>query len=352
MEMSHYRHLTKRDRSRIGRMKGWGYSLSEIARKTGFNKSTISRELKRNGSIVDRDVGFIKKLYLDLGLIEEFERIKNRPNNQKFLKYETKRAHNRAKDRIEKSAQRSKISPELKRWVVNKLRVGLTPEQVAGRSKLEFARGLSHESVYKIILADRKRGGDLFRLLPRFKKRKQRLGQRSYSNKNIAGRVGIEKRPVAANQRSRLGDLEGDLIVGKDNKSFLLTIVDRRSRQVAIEFLCSRKKAVVQKAIQAAISRMPVAKTLTLDNGKEFSCHIEVTKNCGVAIYFANPYASHERGTVENTNGLIRRTFPKKTDFRNISRSKIMMLERRLNSTPRKILGYLSSEEFVDKHAL
>lgn len=350
--MKHYRHLKKRDRTRIARMKGWGYSLSKIALKTGFNKSTISREFRRNGDIVDRDVKYLKKLYLDLGLKEEYDRIKDKPDHERYLKYETKWADRKAKARTVKSTKRCKIPNEVRSWIKLQLRAGLTPEQAAGRSKRKFKRGISHESVYRIIAQDKKDGGTLYKKLPRFRKRKQRVGSRDYSNTTIPGRVGIEFRPQTVKKRKRLGDLEGDLIVGKAHKSYLLTIVDRRSRQVAIQYLKSRDKKSVKNGFLSALKKMPAALTLTLDNAREFSCHEEITARTGIQIYFANPYASHERGSIENTNGIIRRTFPKKTDFRRVKRAKIENLEKRINSTPRKILGYLTAKEFVSKQML
>lgn len=348
-EMNHYRHLTSRDRAKISRMKSYGWSYSKIAKRIGVNKSTISREVRRNGKVTNRDLAFQRKLFYDIGLGECFEQL-IRKDTEEFLSYVSAEAELRAKAKKKTAAMRNKISEETKRWVIKKLEDGWTPDQIAGRSKQETEHPISHESVYRLILLDKKAGGKLYRLLPRFGKRKSRFPARDYTSQSmIPGRVSIEDRPSIVSSRKRLGDLEGDLIVGSSQKSYLVTVVDRVSRQVAIEKILKRDKESVTVALIKSISRFPRALTLTLDNAREFSCHIDVTRLTGVKVYFSNPYASYERGTVENTNGLIRRSFPKRTDFRKVSVEQIQKLELRMNATPRKILKYLTATEVANK---
>lgn len=348
-----YRHLEHKDRKRISRLKSYGYSYAKIGRLTGFNKSTISRELKRNGAIINRDMKFYKKMYLDMKLYEEYERIRHEPDYELFLKYECRRADELAKYRRQRAGtSRTRIKRVTVEWIIEKLKIGWTPQQISGRSKSRGPQDVSHEYIYRLIIRDKRNGGKLYRLLKRFGKRKRRISERSYTKEIIPGRIGIENRPSVVKKRKRLGDLEGDLIVGGCQKSYLLTVVDRCSRQVVIEPLMKRDRKSVETAFIKAIHRLPSAKTLTLDNAREFSCHVEISKQLGIKVYFCNPYSSYERGTIENTNGIIRRTFPKKTDFRKIPRKKVAALEKTLNTTPRKILNYLTAEEVVSKHRI
>ncbi len=347
--MKHYRHLSKRDRVKIGKMKSHSFSLSQIAKVIGVDKSTISREIRRNGQKIVRDITYKKKLFLELGLLDRYAEIKNQSNIEKTIRYESKYAEKKAKFKAKKSVKRTKIPTATRLWVFKQLRAGWTPDQVAGRSKQECTKSISHESVYRMIIADKKKGGKIYRSLTRFGKRKNRISERNYNRELIPKRVGIEQRPAVVNARRRLGDLEGDLIVGSKSESYLLTVVDRVSRQIAIELLAKRDRNSVRDAFLRAMKRMPKPKTLTLDNAREFSCHVDLTKQMGVKVYFSNPYASFERGSIENANGVIRRTYPKGTDFRNVTQKQIASLEKRLNSTPKKVLGYQTANELTYK---
>jgi IS30 family transposase len=226
------------------------------------------------------------------------------------------------------------------------LKRGWTPDQISGRSTLEGYSYISYECIYNYIAFDRKKGGRLFVLLKRFGKRKSRSSRRIYGARGqIPGRIFIDKRPKIVERRARLGDLEADLIVGRNNRGYLLTLVDRVSRRVVLKKLKTKSKTDVFIALRKAIEEMKVAKTLTVDNGKEFANHREITRKTGARVFFTHPYTSHEKGTVENTNGLIRYHFPAETLFNRISEKRVKKVELKLNSTPRKVLNYLTPNE-------
>ena len=262
-----------------------------------------------------------------------------------YWSYSRNSADIHARWRRREASQRPRIQPKTQEWIREKLEMGWSPQQIAGRSLIDGPQRVSHEYIYRLVIRDKKAGGGLYRRLRRFGKRKQRLGKRTYSGPGITDRVSINQRPKAVKRRSRLGDLEGDLIVGKHQKGHILSVVDRKSRLLALEPLKTRKAPEVKAAFLAAIKRMPKAHTLTLDNAKEFSCHKDLTKRLGIKVYFADPYCSYQRGSIENANGLVRKYFPKKTDFSTINHAEIRKVERLINSRPRKVLGYLTAFE-------
>lgn len=342
--MKSYRQINAKDRRKIARLKSYKLSVSEIARRTGFNKSTISRELKRNGAEFKEDVHFWASLYSDLGMAADAERLWKRPRINKFWSYSGRSADIAARWR-RKSVDRSKRVPlATQKWIRKCLVTGWSPQQIAGSSKQQNGHSVSHEYIYNFVLKDKRAGGKLYRLLKRFGKRKQRLGTRTYSPK-IPNRKSIEKRPKIVMQRKRVGDLEGDLIVGRHQSGYILSVVDRKTRLLALELLKTRKMAEVENGFLKAMAKMPEARTLTLDNAREFCCHENLTAKTGVKIYFADPYSSYQRGSVENANGLVRYYFPKKFDFSKITARKLQLVENKLNSRPRKVLGYLTAKQ-------
>jgi IS30 family transposase len=232
--------------------------------------------------------------------------------------------------------------------VIQKLRLGWSPQQIAGRSRIDGPESVSHEYVYALLHRDKKRGGKLYRLLKRFGKRKQRLGQREYASP-IPGRIGIEQRPAVVAKRSRLGDCEGDLIVGYRQSGYVLTVQDRKSRKTVIRKLKTKKMAAVRKQLEVALRKLGGAHTLTVDNGKEFSDHRQLTRSTGVRVFFTHPYSATERGSIENLNGLVRYYLPKRTSFAKLSQSRLNEIQKLLNHRPRKCLGYLTPHEIQSK---
>lgn len=188
--------------------------------------------------------------------------------------------------------------------MTQKLKQHWSPKQIAGRSRIEAPEAVSYEYVYRLIYENKKRGGKLHRLLPRYGKRKQRFGARSYpQGPVIPERVGIEERPKIVESRSRLGDLEGDLIHGYCHSGYILSLIERKSRYVILRKLKTKRKRTVRIQLERALRKMKHAQTLTLDNGSEFCDHPELTRNTRVPVYFATPYRSIERATNENANG-------------------------------------------------
>ena len=220
---------------------------------------------------------------------------------------------------------REKVTAGLKR--------GWSPEQVAGT-----LGNISHETIYQFVYDEWKRGGeDLRPLLKRRHKARHRKGFRKHQRLPNPHKRSIEARPKVVDRRSRLGDWEGDLVVSRASSVALVTLLERKSGYVAIEKI-PRKTAGATAA--AMIKRLPGAKTLTLDNGKEHERWEEIEAATGVLTYFAHPYTSSERGANENVNGLIRWYPPKGTDFALVSLERIREIERALNERPRKRLGW------------
>jgi transposase, IS30 family len=347
-----FRQLTARDRVLISKLKEQKLSVSEIARRIGKNKSTVSRELRRNQSSATPQEAYflfrIERLWTEEELDEYLQ-------TQPAEKREVKKywAHAEAQELSEhrrwiSNQKRRRKQPQTRKWVIAKLREGWSPQQIAGRSKVEGGESVSHEYVYALLHRDKKRGGRLYRLLKRFGKRKQRLGDRDYSAP-VAGRVGIEERPAVVEERSRLGDSEGDLIVGYRQSGYVLSVQDRKSRKTVLRKLETKHMTMVRAQLEVALRKLGGGHTLTLDNGKEFYDHRELSKVTKVKVYFTHPYSSTERGSIENLNGLVRYYLPKRTSFGTLTQRRLNQLEKLLNHRPRKCLGYLTPHEVHSK---
>lgn len=311
-----YTHLSMDERNVIYRMQFQGYPQAEIARCLGRHRSTISREVKRNANCDGR--------------------------------YHPGTAQTHANFRRRHHLKRPKTgSRSLMRHVANRLRNGWSPEQIAGR--LETwppqslpGRTISHTTIYRWIWADSQRARQ-FRPCLRIarKPRRKPYGKPSRRGR-ILGKRSIEDRPQAANERQRLGDWEGDTIVGKGRKGFALTCVDRASRYLVARKVEACASAPVARQLQRSLRRLPAEKrhSLTLDNGREFARPVELERQLAMPVYFAHPYHSWERGTNENTNGLLRQYLPKATDLAQVTEAQLQTHVRALNHRPRKCLGF------------
>ena len=201
------------------------------------------------------------------------------------------------------------------------------------------------ESIYQRIWQDKRQGGILWQCL-RHRLRRGKRGQVRRSRGLIIGRVGIEYRPLIVETRSRIGDWEADTVFGRQSQAPLLTLVDRRSRYCVIAPLQSKQAKHVGERMVTALSALNTqVHTITSDNGKEFAQHKAVSQALRADFYFARPYASWERGTNENTNGLLRQFFPKQHDFNSITQGEIEQAMHLLNNRPRKCLGWLTPNE-------
>ena len=236
---------------------------------------------------------------------------------------------------------------KLKVFVYKGLLNDFSPEQIAGSIKdlhpNDPIMSISYEAIYQHIYRHRQSrlGRKLIKLLP-YSHSKRRNKKRFGSKKTrIKDAVSIELRPNIQD-RKQLGHWEGDQIVGVGHKSAIATMVERKTRYTYIIFLKDRTSETMTKAVAKTLNNLiPEArKTMTYDNGMEMANHKWLTEHTGMDIYFAHPYSPWERGTNENTNGLIRRYFPKKTDFNNITEQQLKQAQNRLNNRPRKVLKY------------
>lgn len=303
--MRHYKHLTQEQRYQISALMKTGISKSEISRIIGVHKATICREVKRN-------------------------------TGQRG--YRPKQANNLAVSRKANNAQT--ISDFGWAYIDELLSRKYSPEQITGRLRfLGWTNVPSHEKIYQYIYADKQAGGKLYQHL----RCQKTYRKRGYTNQDrrgqIANRIDITERPASVDSRERLGDYEGDTVVGKHHRGVLVTLVDRVSRETKIKCLPNRKaKRVKEACIEMLLGENPLS--ITFDNGKEFSQHEEIAKALKTTIYFAKPYHSWERGTNENTNGLIRQFLPKSATLDKVTDDEIKAIEDNLNNRPRKVLGY------------
>jgi IS30 family transposase len=243
--------------------------------------------------------------------------------------------------------------PKLKMFVYRSLLKGTSPELLAGQIKIRYPNdpimSISYESIYKHIYRHRQTvlGRKLIKLLPyhHHKRRdKRKFGKRRV---RIKDQVSIDNRPQYIQQRLEAGHLEGDLMIGVGQKSAIGTIVDRKTRFLIIVKINNRKSKTVTQEFAMHLNKQPkyLRKTMTYDNGIEMANHKWLSESTGMDIYFAHPYSSWERGTNENTNGLIRRFLPKGTDFNAISHERLKQIENNLNNRPRKVLGFKTPNE-------
>jgi IS30 family transposase len=226
------------------------------------------------------------------------------------------------------------------------IRQELSPQQVVDYLKRHRKVTLHHETVYQLIYDDKAQGGDLYTHL-RIASKPYRKRYGTYDRRGrIKNRTCIEQRPAVVERRNRIGDWEDDTVMGKGRKSVLLTLVERKTLYTVIARLSGKQaQELAQVAIRSMSHLKERVKTLTLDNGLEFSEHELIAKELNADIYFAHPYASWERGINENTNGLIRQYFPKGTDFTKVTDEDIRFVMDRLNNRPRATRGGRSPNE-------
>lgn len=310
-----YHQLTQDERYQIYAYKQTGKLPIEIADILNRNKTTIYRELARNTGAKG---------------------------------YRPKQANEMASERHKLKTKATTITPAIISIVNKYIRLDWSPEQVAGRLYKESNILISHETIYQHILADKAAGGDLYKHLRCQKKNRKRYGTKSDDKRGqIKDKVSIEKRPQVVEDKSRKGDWEGDLVIGKNHKRALVTLVDRKSKKTKIAIVDSKHAIPVSIAVVELLQN-ETKYTVTFDNGKEFAEHKYMKAKTGAMIYFAHPYSSWERGLNENTNGLIRQYFPKGSCFQKINNDDVKRVEDILNNRPRKTLGYCTPNEIYD----
>ena len=307
--------------------------------ETKMSRIEIAKRLDRNRSTITRELSSWIKVSTD--------------------KYSAELADFWAKHDYSNKRNLDKIATHkpLKIFVYRGLLSKDSPELIAGRIKLLYPNdpimSISHEAIYTHIYNQNK--GKLKRklislLLYSNTKRRTRNGLKK-NRTRIKDAISIDSRPEHILTREEPGHWEGDLIIGPKQASAIGTIVERKTRFVYIVKLNNRKSETVTKAFKKSLSKMDVnmKKTMTYDNGMEMANHKWFTEQTGIAVYFAHPYSSWERGTNENTNGLIRRHFPKTTDFNKITEAQLKEVQDKLNNRPRKVLGYYTANEVMNK---
>lgn len=324
MEPKKYKRLSLSERIIIETLLGEKRTKSYIANRLNRSRSTISNEIN----------AWIKN-----------------PEDR----YKAELANSYAKDWNDgKHSGKLTNSKELKRQVYRGLLNNLSPESISGRLKLLYpgnpGLNISYETIYKHIFAhpQSKVGKKLIKLLTRSNtSRHRRIKGIKKKSQSIKDRISIDQRPIHIENRLEAGHWEGDLLIGPNQNSCIGSIVERKTRFSILVKLENKKSETVRHAFADRLSILPslFRKTMTYDNGTEMAQHKLLTAQTGMDVYFAHPYASWERGTNENTNGLIRRFYPKKTDFNKVSHEELANLQTRLNNRPRKVLGYYTPKE-------
>ncbi len=315
-----YAHLTHEDRASLALLRRLGHSLRSIARALGKHHTTIGRELERNAK--ENKSGYDAR-------------------HARLLSHER---------RVHAHRQRRTLlrAPSVRRYVIRKLKLYWSPEQIAGRLRLRHGRTIvCHETIYRWIERDRPDQAQFLRCRKGKYRRRHGSKQRKKMREAEEKKRRVDARPAIVETRERIGDLEGDTIVGKDQDARILTHVERRSGLVLADKVDETKAECIRALAVQRLQTLPPDKrhTVTYDNGWEFSEHERIEREAGVTVYFAYPYHSWERGTNENTNGLLRQFFPKGTPFSGIRQEEIDRAVFLLNTRPRKRHGYRTPEE-------
>lgn len=318
-----YMHFTSEERDELQILVFLGVDIWEIACKIGKHISSVYRELSRN-----EKSGFYLAHHASLA------------------------AEKRLQD-ARKCPKRGKAA--LMKDIERRIREDHSPEQIAGRLKLDYPnepdRHISHETIYQHLYAEVRKGSDLgTHLRQGHKKRRKRLSGKDRRG-IIPNRQFIDERPAIVDKKSRLGDWEGDTVEGGSKKGYVGTFVDRKSKYLIAFPLKNKTAEKLVRGARHAFAKIPAnrKKTLTVDNGKEFAHHADLGIAIGAKVYFAHPYHSWERGLNEHTNGLLRQYLPKKQPLDNLSHRMLVRFVKKLNNRPRKSLGYRTPREVFFK---
>jgi IS30 family transposase len=302
-----YKHLSQIERYQIYSLMKANQSITQIAEQLGRHKSTISRELGRN---------------------------------EGCRGYRPKQACELALNRSQGSRNAREVEPWVKREADVLLGLQWSPEQIAGKLPV------SHETLYLHVYADKANGGKLWKNLRCQKQKRKRYAGGQDRRGQIPNRRPLSERPGHIEDRKQVGHWEGDTVIGANHKQAIVTVVERKSGYAVIAKVENKTADLVSAAI---VNRLKPfggkVKTLTFDNGKEFCGHGKIDEALGSTSYFARPFASWERGSNENFNGLLRQYVPKKRSMESITDEEIRMIENRLNNRPRKRLGFRTPSE-------
>lgn len=328
--MNIYKRLSFNEREEISRLLASGFKSAEIARKLGHHRSSIGREIAAGSC--------------------------NR-STYRAVKAERRARRNASRRKLGKRALF--LNPVLKRYVIAKLKLAWSPKQIAQSLKRAYPRNMkmriSPETIYatlyvlpkgtlkKELLSSLRRGHQ--------RRRHRKSGKQPVIERNIENMVSIDERPKEVEDRIVPGHWEGDLLIGRNRQSALGSLTERTTRALFLVPLTSKSSAEVAREFQKRLNRLPntMRRTLTYDQGREMAKHELLAKQARIKVFFAHKASPWERGTNENTNGLIRQFFPKGTDFSKISRTEIRRVERLLNGRPRKVLQWQTPHEVFHK---
>ena len=315
-----YTHLADSERDRLQIFLDKGHKIQDIATLLSRHRSTIYRELARNRT---------GNLYI------------------------SGKAHIKAHHRRQQSCVSTKINDTvLMKKVLRRLQDDHSPEQIAGRLKLEYPSNskfhISHETIYQYVYACIRNGDDALRQHSRhshIQRRKRLCGKDKRGI--IPGRTLIDRRPAIVERKSRRGDWEGDTIEGAKKRGYIATFVDRKSKFLTACTLRHKSANELLRGARLAFRKIPHSKrkTMTVDNGKEFASHFQLRALLKLRVFFAHPYHSWERGLNEHTNGLLRQYFPKNMPLDMVKQNELEQIVRKINNRPRKSLGYRTPRE-------
>jgi IS30 family transposase len=312
-----YKHLSVEERDLLAVLKGKGHGIRDISRILKRSPSSISRELKRNAPPVN--TGY----------------------------YLSHRAHQRYVLRNQQRARRLRLKTKpIRAYARRQLKRGWSPELISGRwSRLHPNQTIGPEAIYQWIYIE---ASDLIPYLVRHHRRRLSFGHtRKHAKNHIPSRVSIDKRTRAINQRKQFGHWETDTMVSRESKVTLRALVERQSRFSKLGKLKRKTALQMSQSLNRTLCRFPqeARLSLTYDNGTENTNHLETNRVLGTKSFFCAPFHSWEKGTVENTIGLVRRHLPKKTDLAKVSLKEFKAIERWLNNRPRKCLGFKTPAE-------
>ncbi len=319
-----YTHLTEIERYMISELRKQGISVDKIARRLGRHRGTIYREFQRNSRY---------NAY--------------RPNPS----YQPARAHQKARSRLSRSRRNKRYTKTDFTLVEALLRLDWSPQQIVGYLRGRRYPTMSHELIYQYVWNDKAEGGTLWKHLRQSTKKRRKRYNSKDSRGRLANKRHISERPAEAENREEPGHWEIDTVIGCGTKHCIVTLVDRMNGFTLIGQLDNRTTASLNAKVSELIIRSGLPfKTITADNGTEFHGYEQLEKQHNCMFYFANPYHSWERGTNENTNGLIRQYLPKGTSMSHVTQELCDEIAHKLNTRPRKRLGYRTPLEYIHAH--
>tara|TARA_B110000285_G_scaffold229839_1_gene295374 strand:+ start:1098 stop:2075 length:978 start_codon:yes stop_codon:yes gene_type:complete len=309
-----YQQLIDSQRYQIEAYLKANFTITRIAIELGVHKSTICRELKRNS---------------------------------KKRSYNANCTSTLSKERKRESYKHSVFDQNMKQYIDKKLTQNQwSPEQIKGRCDLDGIPMVSTERIYQYIYPNQTEGGYLYLHLRTARRWRRKRLNRKHQRGQIPNRTMIDQRPKIVDTKERFGDWEVDTIIGENHKTAILIVTERKSQfELMVKTDATKAESIRKQMINLLAPFKELVKTITSDNGKEFTKHQEIAQKIEVDFYFADPYSPWQRGLNEYNNKLIRQYLPKKTDFNLINNNEINMIITKLNNRPRKLLGYKTPNE-------